>query len=98
MDLATLSTASVTGNFRKRASWKSATKSGTTLLLGGRVYSPGSSDATAMAIVDGTVAWVGRDAVEPFRPGTGYVHLGRRGRKKVGQLIQDHGRVVIDKQ
>ncbi|MFF5990745.1 amidohydrolase [Prauserella flavalba] len=33
----------------------------TTLLLGGRVHTPGSTDATALAITDGTVVWVGQD-------------------------------------
>jgi len=31
----------------------------TTLLLGGRVYSPVMPDATAMAVRDGIVAWLG---------------------------------------
>ncbi len=35
----------------------------TTLLLGGRVYSPSHPDATAIAIRDGVVAWLGSDAV-----------------------------------
>ncbi|GGM78712.1 amidohydrolase [Longimycelium tulufanense] len=35
----------------------------TTLLLGGRIYSPAAPDATAMAVVDGVVAWVGQDTV-----------------------------------
>ncbi|MBK1783101.1 amidohydrolase [Prauserella cavernicola] len=35
--------------------------SNTTLLLGGRVHTPGSTDATAMAITDGTVVWTGQD-------------------------------------
>ncbi|WP_422646869.1 amidohydrolase [Actinoalloteichus caeruleus] len=34
----------------------------TTLLRGGRIHSPASPDATAMAIVDDTVVWVGHDA------------------------------------
>ncbi|MFC4003371.1 amidohydrolase [Prauserella oleivorans] len=33
----------------------------TTLLLGGRVHTPSSTDATAMAVTDGTVVWVGQD-------------------------------------
>ncbi|SDK19469.1 hypothetical protein SAMN04487820_105179 [Actinopolyspora mzabensis] len=37
--------------------------SDTTLLLGGRIHSPGSPDATAMAVKDGTIAWVGTDTV-----------------------------------
>ena len=37
---------------------------GTELLVGGHVYSPSAPDATAMAVTDGTVAWVGAD-----RPG-----------------------------
>jgi predicted amidohydrolase YtcJ len=37
----------------------------TTLLLGGRIHTPSSPDATAMAVTDGTVVWVGQD--EPGR-------------------------------
>lgn len=37
--------------------------SDTTLLLGGRIYTPASADATAMAVTDGAVAWVGTDEV-----------------------------------
>lgn len=37
---------------------------GTQLLVDGRIYSPSSPDATAMAVTDGTVVWVGAD-----RPG-----------------------------
>ncbi len=36
----------------------------TQLLVGGRIYSAGAPDATAMAVTDGTVVWVGQD-----RPG-----------------------------
>ncbi len=35
----------------------------TTLLLNGRVHSPSHPDATAMAVRDGVVAWLGSDAV-----------------------------------
>ncbi|XVV07705.1 amidohydrolase [Actinosynnema sp. CA-248983] len=35
----------------------------TRLLVGGRVHSPTSPDATAMAITDGTVVWLGQDSV-----------------------------------
>lgn len=35
----------------------------TKLLLGGRVYSPSHPDATAMAVRDGVVAWLGSDEV-----------------------------------
>jgi predicted amidohydrolase YtcJ len=35
----------------------------TTLLLNGRVYSPAMPDATAMAVRDGVVAWLGSDEV-----------------------------------
>jgi predicted amidohydrolase YtcJ len=35
----------------------------TTLLLGGRVHSPAMPDATAMAVRDGTVVWLGGDDV-----------------------------------
>ncbi|QLY27931.1 amidohydrolase [Nocardia huaxiensis] len=33
----------------------------TQLLVGGRIYSPSNPDATAMAVTDGTVVWVGAD-------------------------------------
>ena len=35
----------------------------TTLLLGGRIYSPSHPDATAMAVRDGVIAWLGSDEV-----------------------------------
>ena len=35
----------------------------TTLLLNGRVHSPSHPDATAMAIRDGMIAWLGSDTV-----------------------------------
>ncbi|MBA8823715.1 hypothetical protein FHX42_001044 [Saccharopolyspora lacisalsi] len=35
----------------------------TTLLLGGRIHTPGSPDATAMAVTGDTVAWIGADSV-----------------------------------
>jgi hypothetical protein len=35
----------------------------TTLLLGGRIHSPADAGATAMAVTDGTIAWVGGDEV-----------------------------------
>ena len=35
----------------------------TTLLFGGRIHSPSHPDATAMAIRDGMIAWLGSDAV-----------------------------------
>lgn len=35
----------------------------TSLLLGGRIHSPSHPDATAMAVRDGVVAWLGSDAV-----------------------------------
>lgn len=35
----------------------------TTLLVNGRVHSPAAPDATAMAVRDGVVAWLGSDAV-----------------------------------
>lgn len=37
--------------------------SDTTLLLGGRIHSPADAGATAMAVTDGTIAWVGGDEV-----------------------------------
>lgn len=39
------------------------TRTSTTLLLGGRVHSPTHPDATALAVRDGVVAWLGSDAV-----------------------------------
>ncbi|GAA3885140.1 amidohydrolase [Saccharothrix violaceirubra] len=33
------------------------------MLVGGRVHTPASPDATAMAVTDGVVVWVGQDAV-----------------------------------
>ncbi|MEU6641675.1 amidohydrolase [Saccharomonospora sp. NPDC046836] len=33
----------------------------TTLLVGGRIHAPGSPDATAIAVSDGTIVWVGHD-------------------------------------
>ncbi|MDQ1180462.1 amidohydrolase [Rhodococcus sp. SORGH_AS_0301] len=33
----------------------------TQLLVGGRIYSPSAPDATAMAVTDGTVVWIGED-------------------------------------
>ncbi|MCR3718185.1 MULTISPECIES: amidohydrolase [Prauserella salsuginis group] len=38
-----------------------STTARTTLLLGGHVHTPASSGATAMAVTDGTVVWVGQD-------------------------------------
>ncbi|WP_439423159.1 amidohydrolase [Saccharothrix sp. HUAS TT10] len=35
----------------------------TLLLVGGRIHSPTSPDATAMAVADGTVVWLGQDPV-----------------------------------
>ncbi|MFF0145824.1 hypothetical protein ATK36_1047 [Amycolatopsis sulphurea] len=53
------------------------TNDSTTLLLGGRIYTPSSPDATAMAVSGGTVVWVGQD--EPARalhPGAEILDLG----------------------
>lgn len=41
-----------------------ANPAATTLLTGGHIYSPGAPDATAMAVADGVVTWLGQD-----RPG-----------------------------
>ncbi|MFO7193329.1 MULTISPECIES: amidohydrolase [Thermocrispum] len=38
-----------------------STKAATTLLTGGRIYSPAAPDATAMAITGDTIVWVGQD-------------------------------------
>ena len=51
----------------------------TRLLVGGAVYSPTAPDATAMAVTDGVVAWVGEDAVgRALHPGAEVVDLGGR--------------------
>lgn len=51
--------------------------SDTTLLLGGRIHSPGSPDATAMAVTGGTIAWVGADSVgRALHPDADVVDLG----------------------
>jgi predicted amidohydrolase YtcJ len=48
----------------------------TTLLLGGRVYTPAGPDATAMAVTGGTVVWVGQDApARALHPGAEVVDL-----------------------
>jgi len=48
----------------------------TMLLLGGRIHSPTSPDATAMAVTDGVVAWVGQDGPARARyPGVEVVEL-----------------------
>ncbi|WP_086781614.1 amidohydrolase [Crossiella equi] len=48
----------------------------TTLLLGGRVHSPSAPDATAMAVTDGTVVWVGQDPVgRALHPGAEVLDL-----------------------
>jgi predicted amidohydrolase YtcJ len=48
----------------------------TTLLLGGRIYTPTSPDATAMAVSGGTVVWVGQDApARALHPGAEVVDL-----------------------
>ena len=48
----------------------------TTLLVGGRIYSPSSPDATAMAVSDGIVVWVGQDVPgRALHPGAEVVDL-----------------------
>ena len=39
------------------------TGASTSLLLGGRIHSPSHPDATALAVRDGVVAWLGSDSV-----------------------------------
>ncbi|AXB48358.1 amidohydrolase [Amycolatopsis albispora] len=52
------------------------TESSTTLLLGGRIHTPGSPDATAMAVTGGTVVWVGQDGPgRALHPGAEVVPL-----------------------
>ncbi|MFW0785743.1 amidohydrolase [Gordonia sp. CPCC 206044] len=51
----------------------------TELLLGGVVYSPAAPDATAMAVTDGTVVWVGSDEVgRALHPDARITDLGGR--------------------
>lgn len=53
------------------------TDDSTTLLLGGRVYTPAGPDATAMAVTGGTVVWVGQDApARALHPGAQVIDLG----------------------
>ncbi|MCR6482270.1 amidohydrolase [Amycolatopsis sp. OK19-0408] len=48
----------------------------TTLLLGGRIYTPAGPDTTAMAVTGGTVVWVGQDApARALHPGAEVVDL-----------------------
>ena len=48
----------------------------TTLLLGGRIHSPNSSDATALAVTGDTVVWVGQDGpARALHPGAEIVEL-----------------------
>ncbi|WP_344425332.1 amidohydrolase [Amycolatopsis minnesotensis] len=52
------------------------TEAKTTLLTGGRIHTPSSPDATAMAVTDGVVIWAGQD--EPARalhPGAEVIDL-----------------------
>ncbi|HEY2059751.1 MAG TPA: amidohydrolase [Amycolatopsis sp.] len=52
------------------------TNDSTTLLLGGRIYTPSSPDATAMAVSGGMVVWVGQDApARALHPGAREVDL-----------------------
>ncbi|MEV0679343.1 amidohydrolase [Actinosynnema sp. NPDC050436] len=49
----------------------------TTLLVGGRIHSPTSPDATAMAVTDGVVVWLGQDRVgRALHPDAEVVDLG----------------------
>ncbi|HVV07690.1 amidohydrolase [Amycolatopsis sp.] len=49
----------------------------TTLLVGGRIHSPSSPDATAMAVTGDTVVWVGQDGPgRALHPGAEIVELG----------------------
>ncbi|MEE3850288.1 amidohydrolase [Gordonia sp. LSe1-13] len=51
----------------------------TELLLGGAVYSPAAPDATAMAVTDGVVVWVGTDDVgRALHPDAQVIDLGGR--------------------
>jgi len=48
----------------------------TTLLLGGRIHSPSSPDATAMAVTGDTVVWVGQDGPgKALHPGAEVIDL-----------------------
>jgi predicted amidohydrolase YtcJ len=48
----------------------------TTVLLGGRIHSPVSADATALVVTDGLVVWVGQDAAaRALHPGAEVIDL-----------------------
>ncbi|GAB2753650.1 amidohydrolase [Salinifilum aidingensis] len=50
--------------------------SDTTLLLGGRIHSPADADATAMAVTNGVISWIGGDEVgRALHPGAEIVDL-----------------------
>jgi predicted amidohydrolase YtcJ len=52
------------------------TNDSTTLLLGGRIYTPAAPDATAMAVTGDTVVWVGQDGpARALHPGAEVVDL-----------------------
>jgi hypothetical protein len=52
------------------------TVNNTTLLVGGRIHSPNSPDATAMAVTDDTVVWLGQDGPgHALHPGAEVVEL-----------------------
>lgn len=52
------------------------TNAHTTLLLGGRIHSPASADATALAVTDGTVVWIGQDGpARALHPGAEVIDL-----------------------
>ena len=49
----------------------------TELFCGGRIYSPTASDATAMAVTDGVVSWIGEDRNgRALQPGVTVTDLG----------------------
>ncbi|WP_461118194.1 amidohydrolase [Saccharothrix stipae] len=53
-----------------------STGASTRLLVGGRIHSPTAPDATAMAVTDGTVVWLGQDGVgRALHPDAEVVHL-----------------------
>lgn len=60
-----------------RSRLRGVTDEHTTLLLGGRIYTPAGPDATALAITGGTVVWAGQDApARALHPGAEIVDLG----------------------
>lgn len=65
-----------TNRLGDQADLATVTEAKTTLLTGGRIHTPSSPDATAMAVTDGAVVWVGQDGpARALHPGAEVVDL-----------------------